>query len=121
MNDRTLNVNVPVKNRAGEHSLVITLDDANEIDEIYENDNSVNIQFNVQTSSVRTIVPDSLQIISVGKIRLLNPVKPPADENILLSLSSTNDFTNRNDYQIKLDTLITDFTFSDLVKDNDYC
>ncbi len=82
LNDKTMNINIPVKNRAGEHSLVVTLDEADEINEIYENDNSVNIHFNVQTSSIRTIVSDSLQIISDGKIRLLNPVKPPEDENI---------------------------------------
>ena len=100
--------------------MVVTLDEADEINEIYENDNSVNIHFNVQTSSIRTIVPDSLQIISDGKIRLLNPVKHPGDENILISLSPTNDFTNENNYQIKLDTMITGFSFSNLINNKRY-
>ena len=120
LNDKIIIVNVPIKNRAGEHSLIVTLDDANEISEIYENDNTVSVHFNVQTSSVRNIVSDTLQIISDGKIRLLNPVKPPQDENILISLSSTKDFTTGNNYQIKLDTMITDFSFSNLINNKRY-
>ena len=120
LNDKTMNVNIPVKNRAGEHSLVVTLDEADEINEIYENDNTVNIHFNVQTSSIRTIASDSLQIISDGKIRLLNPIKHPVDENILISLSPTNDFTNGDNYQIKLDTIITGFSFSNLINNKRY-
>ena len=120
LNDKIIIVNVPVKNRAGEHSLIVTLDDANEVSEIYENDNTVSVHFNVQTSSVRNIVSDTLQIVSDGKIRLLNPVKSPQDENILISLSSTKDFTTGNHYQIKLDTMITDFSFSNLINNKRY-
>ncbi len=119
-NDKFMNISVPVKSLAGDHNLTITLDESNEINEIYEDDNSITVRFNVQTSSVRAIVSDSLQVINDGKIQLLNSVKAPAEENVLIQLSSTNDFSVVSNYEKMFDTLLTEINFNNLLNDQRY-
>jgi hypothetical protein len=114
LNHQVKEVKIPAKNRAGEHNLVITFDAANEIDELYEDDNSVVIRYNVQTSSVRAIVTDSLKVINNGSINLLNSVKAPTVDTILIRISSSPNFANEQVYKIKFDTLSTNISFENL-------
>lgn len=120
LNDKTLNVNIPVKNKSGQHNLKITLDEFNEVDELYENDNSVNVQFVVLTTSVRAIVADSLKIIDNETLTFLNSVKKPSTDSILVRISSNPDFIGGTLYRIKFDTLKTPFTFTNLVSGQRY-
>ena len=114
LNDKTFIVNIPVKNKSGEHNLKITLDDLNEVDELYEDDNSVTIPFIVLTTSVRAIVADSLKIINNEKLTFLNSVKKPSTDSILIRISNNPDFIGESAYKIKFDSLITSFSFANL-------
>ena len=120
LNDRTFTVNIPIKNKSGEHNLKITLDDLNEIDELYEDDNSVSIPFIVLTTSVRAIVADSLKIVDDEKLTFLNSVKRPATDSILIRLSDNPEFIGESAYKIKFDSLITPFSFTNLVNGKRY-
>ncbi len=120
LNDRLLNINVPVKNKSGEHTLTITLDDMDEIDELYENDNSITISFVVLTSSVRAIVADSLKLMDNGKNTFLNSVKQPPVDSVLIRLSSNPDFVDPSIYKFKFDSVITVNSFSNLIDGKRY-
>jgi len=114
LNDKTLNVNIPVKNKSGEHNLKITLDELNEVDEFYEDDNSVTVRFIVLTTSVRAIVADSLKIINNEKLNFLNSVKNPSTDSILIRISDNPEFIGESVYKVKFDSLRTPFSFINL-------
>lgn len=120
LNDRVFEINLPVKNKAGEHSLQVTLDALNEIDEIYEDDNIVSVKFLVLTASVRAIISDSVKVIDDGKIYFLNSVKKPFNDTLLIRLSSNPDFTGESVYRIKFDSVVTPAAFTNLVNGNRY-
>jgi hypothetical protein len=120
LNDKTFNINIPVKSRSGEHNLKITLDNLNEVDELYENDNSVTIPFIVLTTSVRAIVADSLKIINNEKLTFLNSVKKPSIDSILIKVSDNPDFMSESAYKIKFDSIITPFVFPNLLSGKRY-
>ena len=120
LNDKTVIVNIPVKNKSGQHNLKITLDNLNEVDELYEDDNSVTIPFIVLTTSVRAIVADSLKIINNEKLTFLNSVKKPSTDSILIRISDNPDFIGESAYKIMFDSLITPFSFTNLVNGKRY-
>jgi hypothetical protein len=120
LNNDHFNIAVPVRNKPGEHNLLITLDALNEVDEISENDNSTSVRFNVLTTSIRAIVSDSLKVIDDGVVKLLNSVKEPSNDTLLIRLSSNPEFSGEQNYLIKFDTLSTKATFTNLVNGKRY-
>ncbi len=120
LNDKIINVYIPVKSKKGEHNLRIVLDDLNELDELYEDDNSATVQFIVLTTSVRAIVADTIKISSDEKLTFLNSVKKPATDSILIRISSNPDFIGESAYKLKFDSLITPFSFTNLVSGKRY-
>ena len=105
LNNDFFNIILPLKNKPGEHDLRIILDVFNEVDEIYESDNSVSVKFNVFTTSIRAIVSDSLKVINNGIVNFLNSVKKPSNDTLLIRISSNPEFTGEVNYLIKFDTL----------------
>jgi len=120
LNDQYKIIRVPVKNRPGEHTLIVTLDANDEIDEIYDDDNSVSVRYNVQTSSIRAIIADTTKLISDGTVRFLNSIRTPGEDTILVRLSSSPNFTNEVTYWIKFDTLKTVMKFENLMENTRY-
>jgi len=116
LNDQYKIVQVPVKNRPGEHTLIVTLDASNEIDEIYDNDNSTLVKYNVQTSSIRAIIADTTKLITDGNIRFLNSIRTPGEDTILVRLSLSPNFTDEVTYPKKFDTLRTVMKFENLLE-----
>lgn len=120
LNDDLLNIILPVKNKPGEHNLQIILDVLNEVDEIYEDDNSISVKFNILTTSIRAIVPDSLRVIDDGLVTFLNSVKKPSNDTLLIRISSNPEFAGELNYRIKFDTLRTTASFNNLVNEKRY-
>jgi len=120
LNNDLLDVILPIKNKPGEHNLQIMFDVLNEVDEIYEDDNSVSVKFNVLTASIRAIVSDSLKVINNGLVNFLNSVKKPSNDTLLIRISSNPEFTGEVNYLIKFDTLSTEAVFNNLVNGNRY-
>jgi len=120
LNDQYKIIQVPVKNRPGEHTLIATLDANDEIDEIYDDDNSAIVRYNIQTSSIRAIIADTTKLISNGTIRFLNSVRTPSENTILVRLSSSPNFTDEVTYPKEFDTLKTEVEFENLLEDTRY-
>jgi hypothetical protein len=120
LNDRIKMVGIPVKKRPGEHTMIVTLDTNNEIEEIYDNDNSALVKYIVLTSSIRAIIADTTKLISNGTIRFLNSVRTPSENSILVRLSSSPNFTDEVTYQKEFDTLKTEVEFENLLDDTRY-
>ncbi|MBT8380968.1 MAG: T9SS type A sorting domain-containing protein, partial [Ignavibacteria bacterium] len=120
LNEKFMKVQIPIKNRPGEHTLVVTLDSNNEIDEIYTSDNSATTSFNVLSSSVRAIVADSIKIVNNGNLAFLNSVRDPISDTILVRLSSTPDFQQYSSHIIPFDTLISKSLFTNLIENERY-
>jgi hypothetical protein len=120
LNNDLLDIILPIKNKPGEHNLQIMFDVLNEVDEIYEDDNSVSVKFNVLTSSIRAIVSDSLKVINNGLVNFLNSVKKPSNDTLLIRLSANPEFTGEQNYLIKFDTLNTETAFNNLVNGKRY-
>ena len=64
LNEQFTEFAIPIKNKPGEHTLTVSLDSENVVDEIYEDDNMVMVNFNVLSSSIRVIAADSVKIIT---------------------------------------------------------
>ncbi len=57
LND-SLTVNIPIRNKIGNHSLTVMLDSANSIDEIYKTDNKASVNFIVYSINFRSLFTD---------------------------------------------------------------
>jgi subtilase family serine protease len=66
LNYDNLNLSIPIKDLPGEHRLRILLDENNKIEEYNENDNNLDLEYNVSTASIRTtnIYTDENSIIN---------------------------------------------------------
>ena len=120
LNEQMIEMSIPIKNRPGKHTIRVSLDSENNIDEIYEDDNLVAIDFNVVSSSIRSIVADSVKIIDDGKILFLNSIKKPEVETLLVQLSTTPDFQQSSSFQIQFDTLISSLELPNLTVNKRY-
>ena len=70
----TLNYYVQTKNKPGVHSISISIDPLNEIDEIYENDNNANLNVNVYSQALRDMFTYTYENSNVSHLKLINPV-----------------------------------------------
>ncbi len=120
LNEKLIKIRVPVKNRPGDHNLIISLDSNNEIDEIYESDNLATVNFTVLSSSVRAIVADSIRIINDGNLVFLNAVLEPESDTLLVRLSSNPDFQQSSSYYMRFDTLYSSLQLTNLLDDERY-
>jgi hypothetical protein len=117
----TIDVWVLTKNKPGDHSLNVQIDPNNLLEEIYENDNSINFQFSVYSSSLRDLLTSQTEISGISKIELLNPVNYNSDSiSIEFQLSQTFDFSNPITITTNADTFSTNITFPQLLPDSRY-
>lgn len=109
-------INIPIKNKPGSHSIKISLDKDNRIDELNETDNSIQYDFNVFSSSLKILEKDKFYNSARLKFRVLNPIKFQNQNisNIILSLSARSDFSNAIELTKPIDTLITEVPISGL-------
>ncbi len=105
----------PIKSFAGLHNLSVKLDAREEIDEIYENDNSVELSYNVLTSSLRALTLNSKNNISHdAKILFLNPSRKPEEKEIQIEIDTSSTFSNPQVNKILIDSLLTPVQFNNL-------
>jgi len=111
---------LPTKNLAGNHKISVELDDGAQIDELSESDNSIQYNLFVQSSSVRVLVETESNLRSNGSFILINPVKSPPVDSILIEYADNPDFNNPLFFTKKLDTLITPISFANLINGKRY-
>ncbi len=90
----SIRVVIPIKNKAGQHNFQVTLDTENLIDEIYENDNSASINYNVLSGAIKLIADYNYENTFDSSISLINPVIKTESETYNAEFSSAGDFLN---------------------------
>lgn len=112
---------VATKNLPGQHTLNISIDQANEIEEIYEDDNYLSYNFNVFSTELRDLVKHQFENSSLSKIDILNPTMlDSAKFNIVLQISETEDFQVFQQYKIIADSFFTTIPFNQLIPGRRY-
>jgi hypothetical protein len=69
----SLTINIPILGKSGEHTFKIHLDSDEEIEEIYETDNLLTINYNVANSSIRSLFSYKTEQELKDTLLLLNP------------------------------------------------
>jgi len=115
-------VKIPTNNFIGSHVFSVDLDKDNFIDEIYEDDNSVQYQYNIFSTSIRPLNTEKYYSAIKESIKVLNPVKRliNQEESILFSISDNADFQNSLEVTKLFDTVQTTFALPSLNEDLRY-
>ncbi len=102
-------VNIPIKNKAGNHNLQLIVDILDEIEEIYENDNSLSINYQVYSAAVIPIEKEKYYISKKDSLIILNPSLKldETSEQYIIQFSDNPEFNYYEDYFIDFDTLYT--------------
>ncbi len=113
---------VPVKEKPGLHVLELTLDSESEIDEIYENDNTASISFNINATDIRPILYDNYFSGLSDSLVFLNPVISPGYENpvLLTEIDTSENFANSVTIESPVGKIATGFSLSNLQNNNRY-
>ncbi|MBK6915096.1 MAG: hypothetical protein IPH11_16050 [Ignavibacteriales bacterium] len=117
----TLNIWVKTKNLAGQHSLIINLDSSNEIEEIYEDDNSVSFNFYIYSSALRDLLKHRIENPAITSLQILNPSAfEAANFNIQYQISEFEDFQTNQEFTIPADSFLTKIDLSQLLQNKRY-
>lgn len=113
-------VNLPIKNKAGNHTVTVSLDPNGEYEEISKDDNIALKELNVASSSIRPMI--NYQFINGLKNNLsfLNPSSRPSEEKIIFNVSFDSEFNNLNRYEISFDSITSIFSLDNLAQNNRY-
>jgi len=103
----TVLVYLPIKDNPGEHILSVSIDPDNLIDEIYDNDNTTELNFNVASSFVRSLLYYVDENTVDGNLILLNPSANASNDIIEVDFDKDPDFLNPHRYTYTQDTLYT--------------
>ncbi len=117
-----IEISIPIKNKIGSHSIFIELDKNNDYDEINENDNSTTFEFNVASTSIRSLEKDIYYSQIEENIRILNPNARFEDESdeIVFEYSENSSFDNPSEKIIPVGNVSTEINVSDLTNDKRY-
>ena len=110
----TLEIAIPVRNRAGESRVEFRFDATDEIDEIYESDNSAEFRFTVFSSSVRSLQSDDRYATTTDAVRLLAPSDAEEGANVRMQLSVNPAFDAPVETVVEFDSLVTAATLPEL-------
>lgn len=117
----TITVWLVIKNKPGVHNLTVNIDPENKIQEIYENDNSVNYVFTVYSSSLRDLLTTQLCNSSLTGLKLLNPVNNQLNFNsVEFEISPNFNFSNPFLITVPVDTFLTKVDFPSLAENQRY-
>lgn len=109
----SLIVSVPIKNQPGQHSIQIILDNDNRLSELSKNDNTVETNFFVSSSSIKIMQRYSVESKLANPITLINPVSNPFSGSFLLEVSTNKYFSDIYNLQVNFDTVKTKVTLPD--------
>lgn len=115
----TISIYILTKKLAGEHSLIINLDEDNKINEISENDNLITYNFSVITSDFLIVQPVANNVGFVNEIIFLNPLRDSL-KSVELQLANNSSFTNPINLSTTQTSAITKVSTSPLAKNIRY-
>lgn len=107
----TLTFWLNIKNKPGQHSLVINLDTEDSISEIYETDNLTSVQFNVASALIRDLFVNRSDNPKLDSLIILNPTAEGEKQmSVLFQTADDVQFTNPQQFTVSLDTFSTKVT-----------
>ncbi|MEW6701652.1 MAG: C25 family cysteine peptidase, partial [Bacteroidota bacterium] len=110
----TLTLWIKTKNYPGEHELELNLDILNQIDEIYENDNTVKVKINVFSSELRDLFSNDFENSAENYITILNPVDFTSSQlSLQVEVSDNYDFQNPMIVRLPAGELFTRISLKD--------
>jgi hypothetical protein len=112
----SLLITIPVKGKPGEHTVTITADPLNSINEIYENDNSTVYHLFVASSSIRNMSLTTTSNQTKGDILFLNPSILPLQSQFMVDISLQQSFGQSQSYTVPYDTFYTRFSLDTTYK-----
>ncbi len=105
----SLLISFPIFNRPGEHSITISLDVNNRINEISEDDNSFTLQFYVASSRIRTLLMFETENGLNDSLLILNPSVKSLSDSIEIELATNANYLNSSAYYFNMDSVYTEF------------
>ena len=105
----SLLISFPIFNRPGEHSITISLDVNNRINEISEDDNSFTLQFYVASSRIRTLLMFETENGLNDSLLILNPSVKSLSDSIEIELATNANYLNSSAYYFDMDSVCTEF------------
>lgn len=97
-----------VYKQPGMHKLEVVLDSENSIDEIYENDNNLTINFNVASTSLRDLIINRYTNPKLDTIAVLSPsTKSNKPLKLIMQSSADENFSTVQENIYLLDTFVT--------------
>ena len=107
-------IKIPIKGNVGTHTIEVTLDSDNLVDELSKSNNTASFTFNVASNSVRTLVNEPINNISGGSFYFINPINKSVSDSIYFQVSPYPDFSSSNNYYKMLDTAYTKISIPSL-------
>ncbi len=120
LNNDSVSINIPCRNLAGKHSISIILDEANQIDEVYENDNLITVEYNISTSAIHSLVTNPINNKQNNPLKFLSPVKYPNNKSFLVEADTSELFATAQKYTVAYDTVVSKVSIPNLVQGKRY-
>ena len=114
----TITIKVPIKKKAGNHLIQVILDPSDKFEEIYKDDNTAQIRFNVASSSIRPLLNTRFFNGVKDSLVFINPSSKPNIETIIFEISTDENFTEVENFEIPFDTIITSIDIAANLKEN---
>ncbi|MCF8241891.1 MAG: hypothetical protein K9J16_10925 [Melioribacteraceae bacterium] len=105
----TISLSIPIKSKAGEHSLEVVLDSENQVDEIYEDDNNIVVNFEVSSSSYRPLLGYETESTLNNQINILNPTAVASSTTLQLEISDKPEFLTSTLLEKSISNIQTQF------------
>ncbi len=105
----SLTLLIPVLNKPGEHTIIISLDVSNNIDEVNELDNALTFQFYVTSARIKTLLTYNVENGINDSIIILNPSIKSFSDSIDIEFSIDKDYLISSHLITKMDSVLTHF------------
>jgi|GEM_PF-1032217 len=106
----SITFSIPIFGKAGVHTVTISIDSANSIEELSESDNVFVRTVLVATTSIRNLSENETLNQTDGKVTYLNPTVSSTQPYFLVEVSEHPTFSQKQTYQVSFDTFFTSFT-----------
>ncbi|MFZ4619180.1 MAG: C25 family cysteine peptidase [Bacteroidota bacterium] len=112
----TMNIAIPIKGKSGEHTISLALDPVNAVDEIYENDNTIQYAIAVVSNSLRTSTLTLQNNQFDGRMKFLNPAHGTSQTDFLVDVSLQKSFQPMQSYSVPFGSFYSSYSFDTLYR-----
>lgn len=107
-------VSIPIKFKPGSHHITVTLDFENEVDEIYESDNTCESIIQIPSVCVRNLFPNNFANGIDNRLILLNPILEPNSSLLQVLIYDDRQIHDPIELNLSLDTFYTSLNLAQL-------